>query len=273
MAAAALAETSREAARETTAAGVRWLRRVGTKEARLGPLALERVLLRIEPAGSSSCWISGELVLLNQTAASLDEATLHLLLRDPEGRPLSTDWEALEPLVPGAQAVVSVRWSVPAGLALGSVSLTLSEAEPQRCSGVTDLSHAAPQAEPTNVGRVRLLGIRAAVEAPDDDGDQPLVWMAELDNPGPPLTEAELSLRALDAGGGVIHEEVLSAPPVLTGRQVLTFSGWCSEPVPVAALSWTLSLATPRRHGPVDLAWSSGALASGAGGSRGTLPR
>jgi hypothetical protein len=252
---------------------VRWLRRVGTKEARLGPLALERVLLRIEPAGSSSCWISGELVLLNQTAASLDEATLHLLLRDPEGRPLSTDWEALEPLVPGAQAVVSVRWSVPAGLALGSVSLTLSEAEPQRCSGVTDLSHAAPQAEPTNVGRVRLLGIRAAVEAPDDDGDQPLVWMAELDNPGPPLTEAELSLRALDAGGGVIHEEVLSAPPVLTGRQVLTFSGWCSEPVPVAALSWTLSLATPRRHGPVDLAWSSGALASGAGGSRGTLPR
>lgn len=259
--------------REQPAAGVCWQRQIGVREARLGPLALERVHLRCEPAGSGACWITGEVLLLNQTAAALDDATLRLLLRDPLGQPLSTDWEALPPLLAGAQALVAVRWSVPAGLDLGSLSLSLSAVEPVRCSGQTELRRATSQPALVHCGPVRLLGLRAVVEPPDDDGDQPLVWMAELDNPGPPLTEAELSLRALDEQGGVVHEEVLSAPPVLSGRQVLTFSGWCSEPAPVAALDWTLSLATPRCHGPVDLPWSSGAQGPVSGSSRGTLAR
>lgn len=237
-------------------AGVQWERQLGGAEARLGPVAFERVALRREAAGARSGWVAGEVVLLNQTTAAVAEATLHILLRDPAGRPLTTDWELLPPLAPGAQVRVAVRTALPGPLALGSVSLSLTTAEPVRCSGHERLGRAPASRRPDPAGGLRVLGVRAVVEDPDEDGDQPLVWLAEVDHSGPPLTEVELALRALDDGGALVHEEVLAVPPVLPGRQVLSASAWCTEPGPIAALDWTLRLCTPRRHGPVDLPWA-----------------
>ena len=227
----------------------RWRRDLQTSQGRLGPLVLEEVDLRLEAGSRDGPLLVGSLRVLAGSTQAIGDGTLHLVARDAAGLPLSTDWEALPALQPGQQAELAVQWRLEPGQWPASVGLSLAVLTASRCRGRADLRGGGAAEQPARCGLVELLGLRVSIDEPDEDGDIPVQWLAEVHNPGPPLTEVELSL---ELGATADAHPVLTAPAVLSGHQVLRFTTWLDEPPP-AFLPWVLTLGTPQLYGPFNL--------------------